>query len=397
LNSRRACHPERSEVLFPIARFLGDQSLFGFPGSILARLPRRALSRTYATIIGVTPGAPAYRLSVLDLSPVPAGSTSAQALRNTLDLAQLADQLGYTRYWLAEHHNTRLIASSAPEIMIGHVAGATSRIRVGSGGIMLPNHSPLKVAEAFLTLEALHPGRIDLGLGRAPGTDPLTALALRRSREAVTADNFPEQLGELLAFLGGKFPGNHPFEGIRAMPDDVPSPETWILGSSDFSAQLSAQLGLRFGFAHHIQPEPAIDALRYYQENFQPSPQLARPQALIAVSVVCAETDARAEELARPLELMLLRFRQGKRGRLPTVAEATDYPYSVAERALMRINRQRVFFGSPATIREKLDRLATAAGVSEIMVTSMIHDHADRRRSYELLAEAFALPSARAA
>jgi len=336
-----------------------------------------------------------YRLSVLDLSPVPSGSTSAQALRNTLDLAQLADELGYTRYWLAEHHNTRLIASSAPEIMIGHVASVTSRIRVGSGGIMLPNHSPLKVAETFRVLEALHPGRIDLGLGRAPGTDPLTALALRRSREAVTVDHFPEQLAELLAFLGGQFPENHPFQRIQAMPDDVPSPEIWILGTSDFSAQLSAQLGLRFGFAHHIQPEPAIAALRFYHRNFHPSAQLQHPQSLIAVSIVCAETDARAEELAGPLELTLLRFRQGRRGRLPTIAEAGDYPYSSEERAIMQINRQRIFVGSPSTMREKLTRLASDAGVSEIMVASMTHDHADRRRSYELLAEAFALPSAR--
>ena len=209
-----------------------------------------------------------YRLSVLDLSPVPVGSTSAEALRNTLDLAKLADDFGFTRYWLAEHHNTPLIASSAPEIMIGHVADVTTRIRVGSGGIMLPNHSPLKVAETFRVLEALHPNRIDLGLGRAPGTDPMTALALRRSREAVSADDFPQELDELLAYLRGEQPKSALFQRIRAMPDDVPPPDIWILGSSDYSAQLAARMGLRFAFAHHIQPWPAIGALRFYHEHF---------------------------------------------------------------------------------------------------------------------------------
>ncbi|HXQ25611.1 MAG TPA: LLM class flavin-dependent oxidoreductase [Candidatus Acidoferrales bacterium] len=333
-----------------------------------------------------------YRLSVLDVSPVPSGSTSADALRNTLDLAQLADKLGYTRYWLAEHHNTPLIASSAPEIMIGHIASATSRIRVGSGGMMLPNHTPLKVAEMFRALEALHPGRVDLGIGRAPGTDSLTALALRRSRAALSAEDFPARVGDLLGFLGSGFPEDHPFHHIRAMPDDVPAPDVWLLGSSDFSAALAAQLGLRFAFAHHIQPLPAIEALRFYHAHFKPSEYLAQPEALIGVSVVCAETDARAEELARPLALTLLRFRTGKMGRFPSIAEATEYPYSPEERAIIAANRDRSFVGSPAKVREQLTRLADAAGVDEIMITTMTHEHADRRRSYELLAEAFALP-----
>jgi luciferase family oxidoreductase group 1 len=332
-----------------------------------------------------------YRLSVLDVSPVASGSTSTQALRNTLDLARLADQLGFTRYWLAEHHNTPLIASSAPEIMIGHVADATQNIRVGSGGMMLPNHTPLKVAETFRVLEALHPGRVDLGLGRAPGTDPLTALALRRSREALNADDFPARLKDLLTFLDHGFPRNHPLERIRAMPDDVPMPEVWLLGSSDFSAELSAQMGLRFAFAHHIQPWPAVAALRLYRERFRPSEYLKEPEALIGVSAVCAETDARAEELAKPLALTLLRFRSGKMGRFPSVPEATDYPYSPEERQIMEMNRDRSFVGTPARIRDQFTQLADQAGVDEIMITTMTHDHADRRRSYELLAEAFAL------
>ncbi len=332
-----------------------------------------------------------YRLSVLDLSPVSSGSSSAQALRNTLDLASLADELGYRRYWLAEHHNTPLIASSAPEIMIAQVANVSRRMRVGSGGIMLPNHSPLKVAEMFRVLEALYLGRIDLGLGRAPGTDPMTALALRRSREAVSADDFPQQLDELLAYLNEEQPKSELFQQIRAMPDGVACPEIWILGSSDYSARLAAQMGLRFAFAHHIQPWPAVPALNFYNRNFKASVSLKAPQSLIAVSVICAETDERAEELARPLELTLLRFRLGKRNRLPTIAEATEYPYTAAERIIVRESRERFFVGSPATVRAKLATLAEQAGTHEIMVTTMIHNHAERRRSYELLAEAFGL------
>ncbi len=346
---------------------------------------------------------PSYRLSVLDLSPVATGSTSRDALRNTLDLAQLADRLGYTRYWLAEHHNTQLIASSTPEVMIGHVAAVTKRIRVGSGGVMLPNHAPLHVAEAFRVLEALHPGRIDLGLGRAPGTDTLTALALRRSREALSADDFPQRLEELLLFLGaphtdggdgtqsGVFSEAHPFQQIRAMPDDVEPPEVWLLGSSDFSSHLAAQLGLGFAFAHHINPLPAVRALREYQDQFRPSARLTQPRAILAVSVVCAETDEEAEILARPLELTLLRFRQGKSARFPSVEEASNYPYTPEDREIIHYNRQRTFIGSPESVRARLSELAAQAGVEEIMVTTMMHRHADRRRSYELLAQAFGL------
>jgi luciferase family oxidoreductase group 1 len=337
------------------------------------------------------PAGKSYRLSVLDVSPVASGSTSAEALRNTLDLAQLADRLGFTRYWLAEHHNTPLIASSAPEIMIGHVADVTQRIRVGSGGMMLPNHTPLKVAETFRVLEALHPGRVDLGIGRAPGTDSLTALALRRSRELLGADDFPARLNDLLAFLDHGFPQGHALERIRAMPDDVPMPDIWLLGSSDFSAELSAQMGLRFAFAHHIQPWPAVGALRLYRDHFRPSEFLAKPEALIGVSVVCAETDARAEELSRPLALTLLRFRSGKMGRFPSIEEATNYKFSPEELQIVEMNRDRSFVGTPAKVRAQLTALADQGGVDEIMITTMTHEHADRRRSYELLAEAFGL------
>jgi luciferase family oxidoreductase group 1 len=334
---------------------------------------------------------PPIRLSVLDLSPVSSGSSSAEALRNTLDLAGLADHLGYTRYWLAEHHNTALIASSAPEVMIGHVASLTKRIRVGSGGVMLPNHAPLKVAETFRMLEALHPGRIDLGLGRAPGTDSLTALALRRSRQALTADDFPEQMAELLGFFNGKLPADHPFRRVHAIPEGVQTPPIWLLGSSDFSARLAAELGLGFAFAHHINPWPAVDALRLYHERFRPSDYLKSPQSLLGVSVICAETDEQAEELARSADLTLLRFARGKLEPLPSVEEATRYPYTREEREVISSNRARMFVGSPSTVREQLSSLAERAGTGEVMVTTMTHEHAMRRRSYTLLAEAFAL------
>jgi luciferase family oxidoreductase group 1 len=343
-------------------------------------------------------GGRAYPLSVLDISPVSSGSSSSDALRNTLDLAKLTDALGYSRYWLAEHHNTALIASTSPEVMIGHVANVTQRMRVGSGGIMLPNHAPLKVAETFRVLEALHPGRIDLGLGRAPGTDSLTALALRRSREAVYSDDFPAQLAELLAFFDNEFPANHPYQRVKAMPDDAATPEVWLLGSSDFSAQLAASAGLRFAFAHHIQPEPAIRALRFYRDNFKPSRYLDRPESLIAVSVICAETDEQARELAAPAELTMLRFRQGGRmWKLPSVAEAKAYPYTAEELLAVREGRQRLTVGSPATVRERLTTLAAQGAADEIMVTTIVHDHQDRRRSYELIAEAFGISAADAA
>jgi len=336
----------------------------------------------------------ALRLSVLDLSPVPSGGTAAAALRNTIDLARHAEALGYARFWLAEHHNAAGLASPVPEVMIGHVADATSRIRVGSGGVMLPNHAPLKVAETFRVLEALHPGRIDLGLGRAPGTDSLTALALRRSREALTADDFPEQLAELLAFFDDEFPDDHPFRRVHAIPEGVATPPIWILGSTDYGAHLAAAVGLGFAFAHHINPQPAVDALRLYRDRFRPSARGAEPRALLAVAAVCGETDERADELARSFDLAWLRIRQGRRGTYPSVEEATAYPYTAEEREFVRANRERLLVGSPAALRERIGRLAAAAGVDEVMVLTMVHDHAARRRSYELLAQAFALGGA---
>ncbi|HVM33069.1 MAG TPA: LLM class flavin-dependent oxidoreductase [bacterium] len=334
---------------------------------------------------------PPLKLSVLDLCPVPAGSTSSQALQNTLDLARFTEQLGYHRYWLAEHHNFPGLASSAPEIMIGQVAGATKRLRVGAGGIMLPNHTPLKVAETFRLLEALYPGRIDLGLGRAPGTDSLTAQALRRSPEAVYKDDFPERLGDLLCFFGGAFPDGHPYRPITAVPADVKTPELWLLSSSGATASLAGQLGLGYAFAHHIHAEPVFESMRLYRESL---PDGASGRSLIGVLALCAPTDERAEELAAVMDLARLRLAQGKRALYPTPQEARDYPYSPPELEIVRQNRRRMFVGSVDKVKAQLTDLAEKAGTRELMILTVTHDHQDRRESYRLLAEAFGLKPA---
>jgi len=332
-------------------------------------------------------------LSVLDLSPIGTGSSASQAVRNTIELARLTDRLGYTRYWLAEHHNMPGIASSAPEVLIGAVARETTRLRVGSGGIMLPNHAPLKVVETFRVLAALYPGRIDLGIGRAPGTDQMTAFALRRSRDALRADDFPAQLGELLAFATDRFPDGHPFQSIRAVPVDVPLPPLWLLGSSDYSAQVAAAIGVGFAFARHISPDGAAEAMRRYREQFTPSEMLPQPRTILAVSVICADTDARADELASSADLSFLRLRSGQPGLLPSPAEAEAYPYTPAERAQVLASRARHVIGGPATVAARLNELIEQTGADELMVTTMVHDHAERLHSYELLAERFALPT----
>jgi luciferase family oxidoreductase group 1 len=242
-------------------------------------------------------------------------------------------------------------------------------------------------------LEALHPGRIDLGIGRAPGTDSVTALALRRSRLALTADDFPDQLDELLSFFSGGFPEGHPFRRITPMPADVATPDIWLLGSTTFSAHLAAVHGLGYAFAHHIHPGPAVEALQLYRERFHPSSYLAEPRTMIGTSVICAESDARAEELAQPALLNMLRLRQGRLGPLPTIDEAKVYPYTAEEREVIQASRERIFIGSPAAVEEQLTRLTLDAGVDEVMVTTMTHNHQDRRRSYELLANLFLKPS----
>jgi len=328
-------------------------------------------------------------LSILDLSPVAAGSTGAQALRNSLDLAQLADRLGFTRYWVAEHHNMPSIASSAPDIMIGQIAAATTHLRVGSGGVMLPNHAPLMVAERFKVLEALFPDRIDLGLGRAPGTDPATSYALRRRQGISEEDDFLERFNELMLFETRGFPAGHPFHTVKAMPADVKLPPIYLLGSSDYSAQLSGHIGTAFAFAHHFATFDAVEAMRLYRDNFKPSVSHDKPYAILATHVVCADTDEEAERLAATVDLNIVRRAKGEYLPLASPEEALAYDYSPVDRARIAQNRQRLSVGSPATVKAKLAPLIEATQADELMVTTMIYDHAARKRSYELLAQIF--------
>jgi luciferase family oxidoreductase group 1 len=329
-------------------------------------------------------------LSVLDLSPIAAGSSGAQALRNSLDLARLADRLGFARYWVAEHHNMPAIASSAPDIMIGQIAAVTERIRVGAGGVMLPNHAPLMVAERFKVLEALYPGRIDLGLGRAPGTDPATSYALRRRQGISEEDDFLERFNELMLLETRGFPPGHPFHTVRAMPADVALPPIYLLGSSDYSARLAGQIGAAFAFAHHFANFDAAEAMRLYHNNFRPSPSHDKPYAILATHVVCADTDQQAEQLAQTVDLNIVRRAKGEYLPLASPEDAAAYDYSPVDKARIAQNRARLSVGAPATVKDRLAPLLAATQANELMVTTMIFSHGARKHSYELLAQAFA-------
>jgi len=330
-------------------------------------------------------------LSILDLSVVTTATKPAAALHNSIDLAQHADRLGYTRYWLAEHHNLSSVASPAPDLMIGQIAAATRHIRVGSGGIMLPNHAPLMVAERFKMLEALFPGRIDLGLGRAPGTDQATAHALRRRFDVREGDDFLERLHELVLWETRDFPPGHPYNNVVAMPNDVALPPIWLLGSSDYSSELAAQVGMGFAFAHHFAAYDAAEALVHYRRNFRPSAWRAAPHGILAVALVTAETDAEAERLASSMDLNRLRRDRGQYLPLPSIEEAQAYPYSEQDRALIARDRAKLFVGSPATVRQQLEPLIAATQADELMVMTATFDHDARKRSYSLLADAFGL------
>lgn len=328
------------------------------------------------------------RLSVLDQSPVRSGATPADAIRETLALARRCDELGYARYWLAEHHSTPALAGSAPEVLIAQVAAITSGIRVGSGGVMLQHYSPLKVAEAFRVLETLHPGRIDLGIGRAPGADHLTARALGGSG---APEFFPQQVRDLVAFVHGELPPDHPFARVRAMPTGPTAPEIWLLGSSDQSAALAAHFGTAFSFAHFINADGGADITRAYAREFKPSPWLTTPQASVAVFVVCAETHAEAERLAKSRDLFVARLYTGRGGRYPTVAEAEAHEYTAWERQIVEHARARRVAGTPAECSERLEALARDYGVDEIVAVTITETAETRRRSYELLAQVFEL------
>jgi luciferase family oxidoreductase group 1 len=322
-------------------------------------------------------------LSVLDLAPVAEGTDNATALAQTTALARRTEELGYHRFWVAEHHNMPGIASSAPAVLIAHLAAATSTIRLGSGGVMLPNHAPLVVAEQFGTLVALHPGRIDLGIGRAPGTDQITALALRRSVEALSAEDFPQELARLIGYFE---PGSGT-PRVVAVPGRGDAPAIWLLGSSDFSARLAGILGLPFSFAHHFSAANTDLALDLYRSEFRPSRWLAEPYAMVAVNAVCAETDERAEWLAGPSGLAFLRLRQGRPGRLPTPEQAAEYPYSPVEREFVLARREGQALGSPETVAAQLTALLKRTMADELMLTTMVYDIEARIRSYELIAE----------
>ena len=330
-------------------------------------------------------------LSILDLSPVTTATPGSVALRNSLDLARLADRLGYKRYWVAEHHNLANIASSAPEIMIGQIAGVTSHLRVGSGGVMLPNHAPLMVAERFKVLEALFPGRIDLGLGRAPGTDPVTSYALRVRQDPREGDDFLERFQELLLFERGGFPDNHPFRNVHAVPRDVPLPPIWLLGSSGYSAELAAAVGMGFAFAHHFADYDAASAMRSYREHFKPSATMQEPCAILGTAAIVADTDEEAERIASSADLHYARRAKGEYAPLASPEEATAYPYSPADRDRIARHRARLVVGGIEKVMGRLRALIEATRADELMITTMVYDHAARKHSYELLAQGFNL------
>ena len=329
-------------------------------------------------------------LSILDRSRTRVGESEAEALRQTVRFAQQAEELGYHRFWVSEHHSVPGVVGSAPTVLAAAVAGATSRIRVGTGGVMLPNHQPLVIAEQFGMLEALHPGRIDLGIGRAPGTDQITAYALRRTMDP-SADDLPKQLAELRAFFAGTFPH------ITAVPGHGQEPAIWLLGSSDFSARLAGALGLPFSFAHHFMPQNTVAALEIYRRSFRPSATLAEPYAMLGVAVVCAESDERARWLHAPSVLSFLRVRSGRPTVLPSPEEAAAYEFSPGEKSFVEGWTASHIVGSPDTVRDGLRELQRRTAADELMLTTMLHGHADRLVSYELVAQALAGPVSRVA
>jgi luciferase family oxidoreductase group 1 len=332
-------------------------------------------------------------LSVLELATVGTGQSSADALAFTTQVAQAADRLGYARIWVAEHHNMPAVASTYPPVLIAHLAAVTDRIKVGSGGVMLPNHAPLVVAEQFALLEALHPGRIDLGVGRAPGTDPQTALALRRDPAALSAEDFPQHLLDLLGLLGDERVQGGLAERFVATPAARTAPEVVLLGSSGFSAQLAGALGLPFAFAHHFGGPHTVEAVELYRESFRPSPALAEPYTIVTANVLAAETDDEARRLALPGQLMRLAIRTNRLRPVPSLAEAEVDP----ERAAAEAMPSNAIVGTPETAVQQLRELATATGADELMLSASTHGVDERVNSLELIAAAWGLAPARTA
>ncbi|WP_405955224.1 LLM class flavin-dependent oxidoreductase [Streptomyces phaeochromogenes] len=345
-------------------------------------------------------------LSVLDLVTVGAGRTATDALRTSVSLSRLAESRGFHRYWVAEHHSMPGVASTSPAVILAHLAAHTTRIRLGSGGVMLPNHAPLVIAEQFGTLEAMAPGRIDLGLGRAPGTDGATAAALRRTdRLNEGADDFPEQLAELTRFLDDDFPPGHRYARIHAVPGPIQAtspggvqsphrPPIWLLGSSGFSARLAGTLGLPFAFAHHFSAQNTVPALDLYRESFRPSAVLDSPYALIGVSALATDDEKEARRQIMAAALNMVRLRTGRPGLVPTPEEAEAYEFSPMEREFVDSWNSNVIHGTADEVRSGLDDLQKRTGADELMLTANAHSSDVRLRSYELIADAYQLPTA---
>jgi luciferase family oxidoreductase group 1 len=336
------------------------------------------------------------KLSVLDQSPVAEGTAPAQALQNSIGLARRVDELGYTRFWMSEHHAMDLLACTAPEIMLARIGAETSRIRIGSGGIMLPHYTPLKVAEVFRTLYGLYPERVDLGLGRAPGGGPMESLALRRSRKAAMEDDFPDQVTELLAFLEDGFPTGHPFLKVKAMPAPVPEeryagPAVWMLGSSMWSSAAAVEFELPYSFAHFFSPVKTRDAIEAYLRHFRPGLRRQKSEATVAVGVICAESQEEAEFLSASVKLLQQRIRLGERKPVAKPEDAIRELRMRGELPLEEGEWPRYFVGTPAVVREQLEQMAGELGIDEVIVNTIVWDQEKRLKSYELLAAEFGL------
>ena len=329
------------------------------------------------------------KLSVLDQSPVRAGSTPGQALANSIELAKLVDGLGYNRFWMSEHHAMDTLACTAPEVMLARIGAETKRIRIGSGGIMLPHYTPLKVAECFRMLHALYPDRVDLGIGRAPGGGPIEALALKRERKTKMLDDFPDQVSELLAFLGHRFPEGHPFAGIRVSPEMPGGPDVWMLGSSMWSSAAAVEFGLPYSFAHFFSPVNTRAAIETYRRSFRASEYRSEPEATVAVGVICAETQEEAEFLSSSVRLLQRRIRMNDRRPVATPEDAVRELKQSGELPVEEGEWPRYFVGTPARVKEQLEQMAGALGIRELIVNTIVWDQVKRLRSYELLAEVF--------
>jgi luciferase family oxidoreductase group 1 len=327
-------------------------------------------------------------IGVLDQSPVLSGTSATDAVRETVYLAQMAEDLGYHRYWLAEHHSIAALADPCPEILLARIGAATKRIRIGTGGILMPYYSPLKIAEVFRMLEALYPGRMDLGLGRAPGGDMRTAQAMAGGRY-LSAEGFPQQVQDLMGFLDGSLAPNHPFARVKAMPAGPTQPEIWLLGSSDYSGLLAAQLGTRFAFAHFISAHGGDAVARAYRARFAPSGRLTRPYAAVCVFVICAPTREQAERLAKAVDLRRLHMARGIDAPVPTLEEAERHVYDPHERAYVQEQRARLIHGDPGQVRERLLELKESFQADEMLVLTSSGDAQTRRLSYRLVAETF--------